>query len=626
MFVFLLCADAVAGGLKYPVKEIPEELKQNNYAVIREEVTEYRVLAVNKTSGHFREVITILNPNGNFLVTKNLYYDRLLKVQNISASIYDEDGYLIRKLKASEIKDESAYDGSLYSDNRLKRIDLTHNSYPYTVEIEYETITRYLFSFPDFSLYVDDEVGIQSKTLNVYYPENLKLKYKLIGAPEPKHLKEGTNEKLSWQFTNIKPARFEKFSPDARTFVPTILISPLEFEYEGYAGTMDSWKNLGKWQSSLNLGRDVLSEETKAKVRQLTSGKTDVDKVQALYEYMQNKTRYVSIQLGIGGLQPFEAKVVDEVGYGDCKALSNYMIAMLREVGIKGHYTWVNGGGSGREPLPDFPTNFGNHIIVAVPMSKDTVWLECTNQTQPFNFLGMFTSNRYGLMITEDGGKLVKTPAYDKNINQQSTFGTIAIDPTGKAAAQISVTYRGLKYDDRSVGHYSKLGADKQKEWAERAIDISSFDLVSLTMKTQAGEVPVAKIDYSLHLPNCATLQGKRLFLQPNLLNKLKSVPEKLEIRKTDVVLDIAYTQVDSLVYSVPDGLSVEFLPAAVNLTSRFGDYQVRYLFEGGKLIYVRKLSMNNGLFAKETYPEFVEFLKGVNKADFTKIVLVNKT
>src|SRR5690606_10530872 len=96
-----------------------------------------------------REVITILNKNGADLAEKIVSYDKYSKINFIKANLYDAQGVLIRKIKASEIYDRSAYDGfSLYSDNRIKYLDLTHNVYPYTLEFEYEKEYKYLYSFP----------------------------------------------------------------------------------------------------------------------------------------------------------------------------------------------------------------------------------------------------------------------------------------------------------------------------------------------------------------------------------------------------------------------------------------------------------------------------------------------
>lgn len=629
LLIFLLVTTRLfAGEIKFPVSEIPEELKQNNYAVIRESVEEFKILAVNRSSYYVREAITILNSNGNFNARKVIGYDPLRKLQMLDAAVYDAEGRLIKKLKTSEIQDQSAFDGySLYSDNRIKKFDLRQNTFPYTIFIEYQIEFKFLYFIPTFTLYSDDEIGIQKKSYSIAYPSNLKPRYKLMGgAPEPKTSGEGTYEKLSWHFENIRPDRWEDFSPDHVNFIPSVLAAPTKFEYEGYAGKMDTWESLGSWQLLLNKGRDVLPEATRLKIREMTNGKTDLEKVKTLYEYTQNKTRYVSVQLGIGGLQPFEAKVVDEVGYGDCKALSNYMVSLLKEVGIKGYYVAVNAGKNEDDVVADFPSDQSNHIIVAVPMEKDTIWLECTSQVQPFNFLGTFTGNRHALLITEEGGKLVRTPSYDKEKDVQKTKAIVALDNTGKGNAEIKILFEGMLFDRNYVGHYTALGSDKQKEWIQENIAISSFDISTFKMNTVSRAQPAAQVDLKLYLPNCATVQGKRLFLSPNLANRIKALPAKIEERKTNIVFKFPYTEMDSIYYTVPEEFYPEFIPQPVKISSRFGEYESTVAFAEGKLLYVRRMIKNSGKFPKETYPELVDFYKAINKADLTKVVFLNKT
>ncbi len=613
----------------YPVSAIPEDMKKNMYGVIREEIFEFRVLAKDKSSYRVREVITILNPNGKRLAEKVVGYDKMRRITSLKAASYDANGKLIKKLKPSDIYDRSAFDGfSLFSDNRIKYVDLSHNIYPYTVEFEYEVENKFLYSFPTWRLYSDDEVSIQRSVYTIIYPPNLKPRYKTVNAPEPTKSTEGNTERLEWLYTDFKPLRWEKLAPDSRRFVPTVLAGPVDFDYGGYPGRMDTWENFGKWQWSVNAGRDKLPDATIQKVKSMTEGKSDYEKIKILYEFLQNKTRYVSIQVGIGGLQPFEARVVDQMGYGDCKALSNYMVALLKEVGITGYYTTIMAGQDAGEVFTDFPNDQSNHIIVAVPHKNDTIWLECTSQTTPFGYLGRFTQNRYGHLIAETGSKLVKTPSYDANTDVMIRKANVKLNANGRGTASVLTRYKGARYDDDShVGYYTTSGADDQKTWVQKNVRIPSFDIQSYNMKTTyEGNAPVAEVSLNLTLPNLATVSGKRLFLTPNLMNRNSFVPEKLEKRVNDIVVRTPLTDIDSVIYEIPEDIFPEFLPEPVTITSPFGEYESRFFVDQGKVVYFRRFKVKSGEFPPQSYQELVDFYKSVTKADNTKLVFLTKT
>src|SRR5690606_37998789 len=314
---------------KYPVSAIPEQLKKNVNVVFREDVMEYKILSKSKATEYVRQVITIFNSNGKHYAKEQIGYDKLSKINLIKAAVYDANGVLIKKLKTSDIYDHSAFDGySLYSDSRIKGFDLIQGSYPYTVEIEYEVEYKFLFHLPVWTIVPNEKVSVEFSSLTITYPKDLKPRYSKINVSEEPVVKNVDNniESMSWSYKNVMPIQFEPFgSPyDA---LQQIYLSPSLFEYDSYNGKMDSWDNFGKWVASLNKNRNNLPVQTKEKIIALTANlSTTEEKTKAVYEYMQNKTRYVSISLGIGGWQPFQADVVDQVGYGDCKALSNYMV------------------------------------------------------------------------------------------------------------------------------------------------------------------------------------------------------------------------------------------------------------------------------------------------------------
>jgi Domain of Unknown Function with PDB structure (DUF3857)/Transglutaminase-like superfamily len=615
---------------KYPASAIPEDLKKDVNVVIRDNRMEYTIVSKSKAVLHVTEAYTILNANGKNYAQEVVGYDKLSKITSFKGAAYDAQGVLIKKLKSSEIYDQSSFDGfSLYSDNRLKAANLTQGAYPYTVEFEYEVEFKYLFHIPSFTVIPAENVSAQKGTYQLIYPKELTPRYSAINIDSKPSFSKTTDgqEAMTWSFENIKPIKLEPFGPLTEEVLPQIKAAPSQFEYDGYFGTMNNWNEFGQWIASLNKNRNTLSPATQQKVKDITaSSKTTEEKVKVLYEYLQSKTRYVSIQLGIGGFQPFEASVVDQTGYGDCKALSNYMVSLLSAAGIKANYTLIN---AGRNTLPlntEFTSSQFNHVVVSVPNEKDTLWLECTSQTNPFGYAGHFTGNRKALAITESGAAIVRTPSYKINDNVQSTSAEVTIESTGDAKAKIKTTYSGLQYENDGLDDVLTKQAEDQKKWIQNNTSIPSFNVNSFSFTNHKNKIPSASVSMDLSLPRYASISGKRVFVTPNLTNKSTFVPEKVENRKTKVIRRMAYTDFDTVRYKLQEGVYPEFLPEPVKLQSLFGEYEATFKVDDRGLLYIRKMKVNSGEFAPETYQQLIDFYRSVNKADNTKLVFMSKT
>jgi hypothetical protein len=314
------------------------------------------------------------------------------------------------------------------------------------------------------------------------------------------------------------------------------------------------------------------------------------------------------------------------VGYGDCKALSNYMVAMLREIGITGYYASIMAGPGGHDLIDDFPSHQSNHIVVAVPNGADTLWLECTSQTSPFGYAGVSTGDRKALIYVGNGGAWVNTPRYTRENNLQARSAEVIVAVNGDATAKVRTTFSGLQYENGNLDAVLDKPGEDQKKWLQKNTEIPVFDVNSYKMTNNKGKIPFAVVEVNYTLRKLASVSGKRLFINPNLMNRSTFIPEKLEKRKDPVVFKFSFTDIDTIHYTLPEGIYPEFLPEPVVIKSRFGEYEAKYVVDEKGLSYIRCLRLNKGTFPAESYNEMVEFYRGVNKADNSKLVFVNKT
>jgi hypothetical protein len=624
---FVALQTTQAAEAKYPVSAIPEVLLKDAHAVVRLHEEQFVVKSADKGVRREKKVITILSPKGIDYATEVIGYDKLTKVLSFTAYLYDAQGKQVRKLKSSEFIDRSAPSSSLYDDNRLRIADLSnYKQYPFTVEFEYELSTLNMMFYPRFMPQNGEHLSVEKAFLEVSMPSAMQLRYKEFNIQQPAVINnQGAQTIYSWKLTNLAAFKVEPYSPPFYEQVPCVFTAPSEFVVEGYKGTMNTWKEFGEWQNKLNEGRDILSPAAQSKLKLMVADiESPEEKVKKVYEYLQATTRYISVQVGIGGWQPFDAAFVEKKGYGDCKALTNYTQAMLKVLDIPSFHADIYAGKGARDMVADFPSQQANHVILCVPLQNDTLWLECTSQQVPAGYMGSFTDDRYAMLVTPEGGKLVRTPKYEAADSRQMRKAVISVDEKGNAKATVKTERSGTQQDDlfHVVSNYT---TDDQKKWLSKRIDIPDFSLNSFEFNVVKARIPSVNEHLDLAVNKCASMNGKRMFIKPNLMNRWSYLPPKADSRRTDVVLSSAWLDSDTVVYTLPKGYNVEFKPVGVKISSQFGEYNASVNVEGNKMVYIRTMSMPKGRFPAATFAEFTEFLKKVVKEDNMQVVLVAK-
>jgi len=612
---------AISSTINYPVSAIPKNLLTNADAVIRKYSVEKEITSTSVIT-HESFVVTIFNKNAQELGYFYEGYDKQSKVTGYKMILYNADGLPIDASKNSDFVDVKAFDGfSLFDDNRVIYNRAYYAKYPYTIEYQFtrkESQTLLLGSWAPCHY----RTSVEDAELTVNTNDSNLFKYQERNLTTPILFTEHKgNYGYQWIIKNFEAIDNEPLMPDYRDVFPMVYLAPKQFIFDGYPGNLNSWQNFGSWLWNLNKDRDELPASTTDKVTQLTAqAKTDEEKIRILYQYLQDNTRYVSISLGIGGFQPFDASTVDDTKYGDCKALSNYMKALLKAAQINSIYAVVRGERYASDIRQCFPSLQMNHAILCVPNQEDTIWLECTSQRNPFGYMGSFTGDRHALLVTENGGKMVKIPGYQQELNQQFRQAKGVLDNQGHLDLTSVTNYKALQFEN--VEGYFYRSAKEQKEELYKALNIPNLTIESFNFSLQNKPIPEAECDLQLNINKYASISGERLLFPLNALNKQTRLLKKIPERKYPVMIRSNYVDSDTIEYKLPEGYSIEYLPEPIELSTPFGNYSAGIIQTDSSLVYYRNVTMNKGTFAPETYEDVREFYRKMVKSDEQKVVL----
>ena len=607
---------------RYAVVNLTAELTEKSNSVILQQdirvtIDDYDDMTISED-----KIITILNEKGMSALDAYAFYNKSTKIRNLEVTIYDALGSEIETFKERDFMDVNAVGSvSLYTDDRVKYLEYTPASYPVTIHFEKEIKTSNTAFIKSFTPYVDYYQSIKSSTFQIENKSEIVLRSSENGFMEEVSIENDNPNLLTYSVSNLPSVSREVYSPSFETFTPKVMFALQTFELAGERGEVSNWKELGLWQhENLLKGLDQLPESTISKIKLLTQNlETTKEKAKAIYEYVQNNTRYISVQIGLGGWKPISAEEVDDKKYGDCKGLTNYTKALLNLVDIESNYCIVYAGSEIQDISEDFTSMQGDHVILNIPQeNEEDIWLECTSQDVPFNFLGTFTDDRKVLAVKPSGGEILRTPAYTEIDNYQKT--TAEINIIEKAiTADVKIKTRGTQYNNR----YS-LGGENNKNINSHYLsywdNLKEMTLISHEFLNNKEDVTFFE-KIKLKADNYVKIYGNDVILDVNPFNKFQVNLPNYKVRETPFNVSRGFVDEDEFTFNL-ENLTVDTELKDISLDSEFGSYRLSFELKDNTLIVKRYFKLNTNNYQKSDYEKFVELFPQISKYDNTKLSL----
>ena len=565
------------------------------------------VQADGKVKSIERRVYRILRPGGREYGYAYSYFDSNRKITGMRGWCIPQQGkdYEIKDKEAVEISLAGVQGSELITDIRDKVLRIPAADPGNTIGYEIETEER-PYILQDWWAF-QRTVPVVEARYTLELPAGWEYKAVWLNHGEVAPTSVGGN-RWQWVVKDVPEIRAEEDMPPWHGVSGQLVISflpPGGAQNKGFV----NWGEMGKWQASLARGRRDASPEIKQKAAAIAAAEpTPLGKMRAMALFLQHDIRYVAIELGIGGWQPHAANDVFNHRYGDCKDKATLMSSMLKEVGIDSYYVAINttrGGVTAQTPPMMF---WFNHVILAVKLPDEVkeaslisilphpqlgrlLIFDPTDELTPFGELRGELQANYGLLVTPDGGDLVKLPQLAPAVNGITRTAKMTLDGSGTLRGDVVDVRTGDRAAEQR-GRLRNVTKDADRIKPIETLLSSSFSVFGITKATvtnlNATSQPF-EFDYSILAESYAKRAGNLLLVRPRLIgNKSSGLLETKEPRKNAVEFEGPARDTDKFEIALPAGYEVDDLPAAVDVDYSFASYHSKTEAAGNVLRYTR--------------------------------------
>lgn len=450
---------------------------------------------------------------------------------------------------------------------------------------------------------------VLDEQLEVNIPRERAVKLKTKPSFDPKVTDEGNRRIYRWTSSHLE--REDDKDKDKKKKKPK---RPEDEVPAVQLTTFASWEEIGRWYAGLDHDRRQPTPEIRAKAEELTKGlNTDLEKVEALYDFVAKNFRYVSLSLGLGRYQPHAAADVLHNQYGDCKDKHTLLSSLLEAEGMHASSVLIN---SSRKLDPDIPSpSQFDHVITLLPLAGQEIWMDTTTEVAPFRLLSFNIRKKQGLVIPVNGvPHLEETPADTPMPNTQVQSIEGSINELGKLNAKVSYVVRG----DTELLMRLVFRRVPNSQWQHLAENINSMggldgDITNLKVSNPAETKEPFQFSYDIAKPNFLDWSKKKSDLELPMAQF--SLADADEDETGPDAEPIKFGPPGEFTYRVKLELPAKFVahaPLPFSLKRDYGEYRASYKIEGSTFTAERVMVMRERELPASRTSDYLAFRRAV--------------
>ena len=281
-----------------------------------------------------------------------------------------------------------------------------------------------------------------------------------------------------------------------------------------------------------------------------------------------------------------------------------------------------------------FDRNMMNRVFIPsyeIGVRVDGRWQACdpANRYLPWDMVPWNEEAQPVLLCDSDSSRFLDLPTGAAERSCVSRTGTFTVAEDGTVEGDLTLAFSGHLNETLRWAFEGVVGAEldstllEETSWKDQAAGISGVELVR-----GHDEHEPLQVKCHLRLPGFAMVTGKRILLEPALLEARLRPPFTAGTRRYPIYFSFAWSERDSLRLRLPEGWKVETVDSPQPIrTAGLGGYecQARPSDDGRELVYQRSLRVGEGgllLFPPGRYAEIKSLFDQVRERDQATVAL----